>query len=151
MVRVTIAIGLAALLAACGGGGTPAAGNAAAGTSADATPGSVAELTGGVQGSNDCSKNPDFAPIYAGGTIKVCSSAHFDATAKTSGSTSYTTPAAPAAVLAWSRDQATRNGLAERMATDKMFSAARAGKLLMVMALPEGSGSRVTVNWTNPD
>jgi hypothetical protein len=37
------------------------------------------------------------------------------------------------------------------MATDKMFSAARAGKLLMVMALPEGSGSRVTVNWTKPD
>lgn len=147
MMRVTIAIGLAALLAACDGGGAPVAGNAATGSSAGATPGPVAELTGGVQGSNDCSKKPDFAPIYAGATIRVCSSAHFDATGKDAGTVAYGTSAAPAQVLAWSRGEATRSGLAERLATDKMFSAGRAGKTLMVMALPEGSGSKVTVNW----
>lgn len=147
MVRVTIAMGLAALLVACDGSGTPPAGNAVAGNGADATLGSVAALTGGVEGSNDCSRNPDFVPIYAGGTIRVCSSAHFDATGKDAGTVAYGTSAAPAEVLAWSRDRATRAGLAERMATDKMFSAGRADKTLMVMALPEGSGSKVTVNW----
>lgn len=147
MMRTAIAIGLMAALAACDGGGAPSGGTAAAGNGADVAPGSVAELTGGVQGSNDCSKKPDFAPVYAGATIRVCSSAHFDATGKDAGTVSYGTSAAPAEVLAWSRSEATRSGLAERLATDKMFSAGRAGKTLMVMALPEGSGSKVTVNW----
>ena len=147
MMRVTIAMGLAALLAACDGGGEPSAGNATAGNSADATLGSGSALAGGVEGSNDCSKKPDFAPIYAGAAIRVCSSAHFDATGKDAGTVAYGTSAAPATVLAWSRAEATRAGLAERMATDKMFSAGRADKTLMVMALPEGSGSKVTVNW----
>ena len=147
MVRIAIAIGLAALLAACDGGGVPSGGNAATGSSADAKPGLGADLAGGVQGSNDCSKKPDFAPVYAGATIRVCSSAHFDATGKDAGTVAYGTTAAPAEVLAWSRSEATKSGLAERLATDKMFSAGRAGKTLMVMALPEGSGSKVTVNW----
>ncbi|MCW3846873.1 hypothetical protein OF829_06445 [Sphingomonas sp. LB-2] len=149
MMRVTIAVGLAALLAGCGGGGT-----AAQGGNASAAPSlaSAAAVAGGVEGSNDCAKKPDFAPIYAGGVIKVCSSAHFDAPAKTAGTVSYTTPAAPAAVLAWSREQAGKAGLGERLATDKMFSAGEGTKrTLMVMALPDGSGSRVTVNWGKAD
>ncbi len=139
MSRVTIAVGLAVLLAGCGGA-KPAAN----------TKGSdiVTAVTGGVQGSNDCSRNPDFAPVYAGATIKVCSMAHFDATAKDAGSFNYTTPVAPAVVLAWSKEQAVKAGLTERLSTDKMFSAGEGSKrTLMVMALPDGTGSRVTVNW----
>lgn len=155
MVRMTIAIGLAALLTACGGGAS-SSGNTGAGsgtgTSAGATPDAVAALTGGVEGSNDCSKNPDFAPVYAGGEIRVCSSAHFDATQKASGSFSYATSAAPAAVLAWSKAQADKAGLAQRISTDKMYSAGEGTKRsLVIFARPDGAGSRVTVNWTKAD
>jgi len=145
MMRMTIAIGLTALLAACGGSASSTSENTTTATS-------IAAVTGGVEGSNNCSKNPDFVAIYAGGTIRVCSSAHFDATHKTSGSVSYTTPAAPAAVLAWSKEQAVKAGLPERMSTDSMVSVGEANKRTMaVFALPDGSGSKVTVNWTNPD
>jgi hypothetical protein len=158
--RIAMAIGLAALLAGCGGGNTSSTttttsttSNGTTTTSTSDSAGSVTALTGGVEGSNDCSKNPDFVPIYAGGTIKVCSSAHFDSTHKTSGSVSYTTPAAPAAVLAWSEAQAARAGLPKRMsAGTSMLSFGAADKRMMVViAMPDGSGSKVTVNWTNPD
>jgi hypothetical protein len=157
MMRMTIAVGLAALLAGCGGSpsttsATTTASSSSENGSAGASVGSVAAVTGGVEGSNDCSKKPDFAPVYAGGTIRVCSSAHFDAANRTSGTVSYTTAAAPAAVLAWSKEQAAKAGLAERLSTDKMFSAGEgARRTLMVMALPDGSGSRVTVNWGKAD
>ena len=155
--RTAMAIGLAALLTGCGGGTTSSStttttdnGTTRLSTSESAT--TVTALTGGVEGSNDCGKNPDFAAVYAGGTIKVCSSAHFDATHKTSGSFSYTTPAAPATVLAWSEEQAAKAGLPKRMSAPSMVSVGEANKRMMVVfARPDGSGSIVTVNWTNPD
>jgi hypothetical protein len=147
--RMTIALGLTALLGGCGGATTTTSTTTTTENTATST---VTALSGGVEGSNDCSKNPDFVAIYAGGTIKVCSSAHFDATHKTSGSVSYTTSAAPAAVLAWSKEQAAKAGLPERMSTDSLLSVGEASKRMMVViARPEGSGSQVTVNWTNPD
>lgn len=156
MVRVTIAIGLTVLLSACGGGsGSSTSSTSTTTTSAssnDSSMASVAALAGGVEGGNDCSKNPDFVPIYAGGTIRVCSNAHFDAMHKTSGTVAYGTSAAPAEVLAWSKEQAAKAGLTERLSTDKMFSAGEGTKrTMMVMALPEGTGSKVTVNWGKAD
>ncbi|MES2442683.1 MAG: hypothetical protein V4574_07615 [Pseudomonadota bacterium] len=155
--RMTIAIGLTALLAGCGGASTTATSTSTSTTTTtanttDATATTVAALTGGVEGSNDCGKNPDFAPIYAGGAITTCSSAHFDATHKTSGSVSYTTPTAPAAVLAWSKEQAAASGLSQRLANPTMISFGEGAKRsLVVIALAEGAGSRVTVNWTKAD
>lgn len=153
--RTMMAMGLAALLTGCGGAGTSTTTVTTSNgttTSTTTSTDSLTALTGGVEGSNDCSKNPDFAPVYAGGTIKVCSSAHFDATKKTSGSFSYTTPAAPAEVLAFSKEQATKSGLSERIASDKMYSAGEGTKRsLVVITLPDGSGTRATVNWTKAD
>jgi uncharacterized cupredoxin-like copper-binding protein len=150
--RVTIAIGLAMLLSACGGGSSSTTSSTTTTTTKDAAvPASVAALTGGVEGGNDCSKNPDFVPIYAGGTIRICSNAHFDAMHKTSGMVGYGTAAAPADVLAWSKAQAAKSGLTEHLSTDKMFSASEGGRTLMVAAQPEGTGSRVSVNWGKPD
>jgi ABC-type enterochelin transport system substrate-binding protein len=150
--RTTIAIGLTLLLGACGGGGSSSTTTASTSEPASDSAASATALAGGVSGSTECAKNPDFVGIYAGGTIKTCSSAHFDSTHKTSGSVSYTTPAAPAAVLAWSEDQAAKAGLPKRMSAASMVSVGEADKRMMVViALPDGAGSKVTVNWTNPD
>lgn len=156
--RVTIAIGLTVLLSACGGGSGSSAGSTSTATTAtsassnDSSTASVAALAGGVEGGNDCSKNPDFVPIYAGATIRICSNAHFDAMHRTSGTVAYGTSAAPAEVLAWSKEQAAKAGLTARLSTDKMFSAGEGSKrTMMVMALPEGTGSKVNVNWGKAD
>jgi hypothetical protein len=134
MMRLTIAMGLA--LAGCGSQ-----------TGTDSVQGKVAEIAS-AKGSNNCDKNPDFAPIYSDAVIKVCSSAHFDATGKDAGTVSYTTAAAPAAVIAWAREQAAKSGLTARIETDKMFSAGEGTKRTMAMFVrPEGTGSNVTVNW----
>jgi hypothetical protein len=155
MVRVTIAMGLTVLLSACGGGSSSSTSTSSTTTTTSkdaAVPASVAALAGGVEGSNDCSKNPDFLPIYPGGTIRICSNAHFDATHKTSGMVGYGTSAAPDVVLAWAREQVVKNGLPVRISSDKMLSAGQTnGRTIMTMAFPEGSGSKVTVNWSNPD
>jgi hypothetical protein len=154
MVRVATAIGLTLLLTACGAGSSssPSSTTTATASSNEISLGSAAALTGGVEGGNDCSKNPDFVPIYAGGTIRICSNAHLDSLHRTSGMVAYGTSAAPAAVLAWSKEQAAKAGLAERLSTDKMFSAGEGNKrTMMVMALPEGTGSKVTVNWGKAD
>lgn len=140
MARMMVGLGLAALLSACGG--RPAVDNTASATETRA-----AEILS-ANGSNDCKKNPDFAPVYTDAKISVCSSAHFDATGKDAGTVSYSSAAAPAVILAWSKEHATKAGLAERISNDKMFSAGEGQKrTIMVMALPEGSGSKVTVNW----
>lgn len=153
--RVMIAMGLTVLLSACGGGASSNTTSTSSTTTTAkdaAVPASVAALTGGVEGGNDCSKNPDFLPIYPGGTIRICSNAHFDATHKTSGSVAYGTTAAPEAVLAWAREEVVKKGLPVRISSDKMLSAGETnGRTIMTMAFPEGSGSKVTVNWSNPD
>jgi hypothetical protein len=135
--RLILSTGLVLALAGCGGGSQ----------SADGVQGKVAEIAS-AKGSNSCDKNPDFAPIYADAVVKVCSSAHFDATGKDAGTVSYTTAATPATVIAWAKEQAAKSGLAARIETDKMFSAGEGTKRTMAMFVrPEGSGSNVTVNW----
>jgi hypothetical protein len=101
-------------------------------------------------GSNDCSKNPDFAPIYAGATITICSSTHFDDTNKDAGSVSYTTSAAPAEVLAFAKESAAKSGFTVRIANETMVSADQAGKRrFMTMARVEGGTTKVVVNWSH--
>ena len=159
--RTTMAIGLAALLTACGGGSTSSStttttttGNGAVTTTSTSNSARIGRGADGrrARAATIAARTPISPPVYAGGTIKVCSSAHFEATHKTSGSFSYTTAAAPAAVLAWSKEQAAKSGPRRAHVDRRMLSIGEGNKRMMVVfARPEGSGSRVTVNWTKPD
>jgi len=101
-----------------------------------------------IAGAEDCGKKPVFVPLYADAKVTLCSSGHDDATRKDSGMLLYTSAAAPAAVLAWSKAEAAKAGLAERLTTPEMFSAGDGEKrTVMIMAAPKGSGSQVTLNW----
>jgi len=139
------ALGLTMLLAACGGGpdtsGTsnPAAQNVAV-AAAEGTP---AAQTAAVE----CTKKPDFVPIYGDAKISLCTSTG-DEGSQQSGTIIYTTAAAPNVALAWSREQANASGLGQRMLSETMYSAGETTKRsIMVLVEPEGSGTRVTVNW----
>ena len=150
MARWAIAAGLAALVAGCGGtGSAPTPGNATTPTEGTATANAVmSDARTASGGSNDCSKNPDFAPIYTGATPTVCSSTHFGNTGKDAGSFHYDTAASPAEVLAFAKASAERSGLTVRIANDTMVSAGEGNtRTFMTMALPDGTGSKVTVNW----
>lgn len=150
--RVAMSAGLALLLAGCGGGTTSTTTSTTTNTSsASREPASDAKMSDPMTasgGSNDCSKNPDFAPVYPGAKISICSSTHFDNTGKDAGSFHYTTEAAPAVVLAFGKEVATKAGLTARISTETMFSAGEGNNRTMAMFVtPEGSGSKVTVNW----
>lgn len=101
-----------------------------------------------IAGAEDCGKKPAFVPLYADAKVTLCSSNHDDATRKDSGMLLYTSAAAPAAVLAWSKAEALKAGLAERLTTPEMFSAADGEKRnVMVMVASKGDGSQITLNW----
>jgi hypothetical protein len=141
------AIGLAALLSACGGSGPdtattndPAAQNVAA-AAAEGTPAVVAAAT-------ECKAKPDFVPVYGDATITLCTSGAGVQPGHESGTIVYTTSARPRTALGWSREQANASGLGQRMLTETMYSAGEASKRsLTVIVEPEGSGAKVTVNW----
>jgi hypothetical protein len=139
------AILLAAMLLAGCGGGQPTA----ATTSVTSDGNTVTVATGGeAAAGTDCSAKPDFAPIYPGGTIILCNSAHMAATGKDAGSAIYRTSAAPATVLAWVKQQTAKSGLAPRIETASMFSAGEGNKrTIMTHVEAEGSGTRVVLNW----
>ena len=152
MARLAIAAGLTMLLAGCGGTSTTTT-NTTTSTDtlreqpADAKMSDPLTASGG---SNDCSKNPDFAPIYAGAKISVCSSTHFDNTNKDAGSVSYTTDAAPAAVLAFAKESAAKSGFTVRIANATMVSADQDNKRrFMTLARTEGGVTKVVVNWSH--
>ena len=152
MARVAIATGLAMLLAGCGGASTTSSTTTDTSTTSREQPvdAKMSDPLTASGGSNDCSKNPAFAPVYAGGKIIVCSSVHFGNTGKDSGSFHYTTDAAPAAVLAFSKESAGKSGFKVMVDTPTMLSVADGDKRrFVVIPMAEGSGSKVTVNWTN--
>ena len=139
------ALGLTATLAACGGGASnvstsdPAAQNVAA-AAANGTP--AAETA-----SAECSEKPDFAPVYRDARIILCTATGAEGTQQ-SGTIIYTSAAEPRTVLGWSRGQANASGLGQRMLSETMYSAGETTKRsIMVLVEPEGSDTRVTVNW----
>ncbi|HWU94758.1 MAG TPA: hypothetical protein VN029_04125 [Sphingomonas sp.] len=135
-------IGLALLLAACGGPKTtddPAAQNvidaASKGTSAAVAAGT-------------CAGKPDFVPIYKEAKIISCTSGDVAATGKRSGTVIYTDFASPSSILTWSKQQALASGLALSIEDGTSFSAAEGGKrTLRVMAETGTARTNVTVNW----
>jgi hypothetical protein len=155
--RVAIGAGLALLLAGCGGAGTTTTNTSTSTTtetsSASREPASDAKMSDprtASGGSNDCARNPGFAPVYAGSTMVVCSSTHFGNTGKDSGSFTYTTDATPAAVLAFGKESAGKSRLKVLIDTPAMLSVAEGDKRRFVMfPRAEGGKTKVTVNWTN--
>ena len=102
-----------------------------------------------IAGAEDCGKKPAFVQLYADAKVMLCSANRSDATGKDSGTIIYTSPAAPAAVLGWSKAEAVKAGLAEQLSTPESFSASEGDRrTLMVLAAPQGTGSQITLNWS---
>ncbi len=135
-------IGLAFLLAACGGPKTtddPAAQNvidaASKGTSAAVAAGT-------------CASKPDFVPIYKEAKIVSCTSGDVAVTGKRSGTVIYTDFASPSTILAWSKQQAMAQGMALSIEDGRSFSAAQGdARTLRVTAESGTARTNVTVNW----
>jgi len=150
--RVAIGAGLALLVAGCGGASVTVTNSTTASAAPREQPADakLSDPLSASGGSNDCSKNPDFAPIYADAKIVVCSSTHFDSDNKDAGSVSYTTDAAPAVVLAFAKESAAKSGFTVRIANETMVSAEQGGKRrFMTMARTEGGVTKVVVNWSH--
>jgi hypothetical protein len=143
MRQAVLAAGL--LLAACGGSPKTTDDPVGQNVAAAAAEGKPAALTAAT----DCGQAPpDFVPLYADAKISTCVSGPDGQETHVSGTIVYTTGAKPAEVLGWSRGQANASGLAQRMATDKMYSAGEEKRrsLMVVVDTVDGQ-TRVTVNW----
>jgi hypothetical protein len=143
MRQAVLAAGL--LLAACGGSPKTTDDPVGQNVAAAAAEGKPAALTAAT----DCGQAPpDFVPLYADAKISTCVSGPDGQENHVSGTIVYTTGAKPAEVLGWSRGQANASGLAQRMATDKMYSAGEEKRrsLMVVVDTVDGQ-TRVTVNW----
>lgn len=102
-----------------------------------------------IAGAKDCGKKPDFVPLHADAKVILCSASHDDRAGKDSGTLVYTSAAAPAAVLAWSKGEAGKAGLTERLSTPETFAAEEGERRkLLVMAGAQGTGSQVTLSWS---
>jgi hypothetical protein len=135
------------LLAACGGAPTTTV-TTGDGTTIKTGADGSAEVVVGNAATASCADKPDYVPLYADAKLLTCVSGKVEATGRTSGTLVYTSAAAPAAVLAWSKEQATKAGLSQRLSTETMFSAGEGNKrTLAVMAAGVESGSQITVNW----
>ncbi len=126
-------------LALAGCGGQPPATNQASHDSGSSA---------GIASAVDCSGKPDFVPVYADAKISTCTQGDVAATGRTSGTILYTSAAAPTTVLSWSKEQALRAGLALKLEDGMSISAMQGDeRTLKVMAMAQGAGSTVTVNW----
>jgi hypothetical protein len=138
--RIFMAGAMLASLGGCGESGETKAAN-------DAQPAKkVTEVLAG--GPMDCSKLPDFVPLYADAKVTTCVSGGGVDPGHESGTVIYTVAAEPAAVLAWYKNKADSAGLPKVISTDTIY-AAREGSKRSVMAMTEklAIGTRVTLNW----
>ena len=96
----------------------------------------------------DCSKLPDFVPLYGDARIETCVSGPGVEARRESGTVVYTTGATPDAIIAWYKDKATLEGLAPTLSTATMLSA-RDGNKRTLMAMVENvrGATKVTLNW----
>jgi hypothetical protein len=96
----------------------------------------------------DCSKLPDFVPLYADARIETCVSGPAGEPRRESGTVIYTTGATPDAIIAWYKDKATLDGLVPALATPTLFSARDGGKRsMMAMVETVRGATKVTLNW----
>lgn len=137
--RVTIAAGLALLMAGCGSPSSTVTQSADGGAKVESQGASV------TVNAKDCARAAH-APLYADARITTCVADH-QTEGEKRGSVIFITPAAPAAVLAWYKGEAQKAGLKLNIETNMSISASEGKKTLMVMAMPQGSETAVTVNW----
>ena len=96
----------------------------------------------------DCSKLPDFVPLYADARIKTCVSGPAGEPHRESGTVIYTTGATPEAIVAWYKDKAVLDGLAPALSTPSLFSARDGGKRSIMAVVETARGAtKVTLNW----
>ncbi|UZK65291.1 hypothetical protein [Sphingomonas sp. M1-B02] len=101
-----------------------------------------------VTAAADCSNKPDFVPIYDDARITTCISGEDGLPRHVSGNIVYVTAADPAKVLGWSRAQANASGLGQVQLTPSKYEAGEKSKRsILVVVEPEGTGSRVSINW----
>jgi hypothetical protein len=96
----------------------------------------------------DCSKLPDFVPLYADARIETCVSGPAGEPRRESGTLVYTTGATPDAIIAWYKDKAVLDGLVPALSTPTLFSARDGGKRsMMAMVETVRGATKVTLNW----
>ncbi|WP_066810447.1 hypothetical protein [Sphingomonas asaccharolytica] len=111
-------------------------------------PATAAAVAGASKSPTDCSKLPDFVPLYADARIETCVSGPAGEPHRESGTVIYTTGATPEAIIAWYRDKAAIDGLVPALSTPSLFSARDGGKRSMMAVVESVRGAtKVTLNW----
>jgi hypothetical protein len=96
----------------------------------------------------DCSKLPDFVPLYADARIETCVSGPAGEPHRESGTLVYTTGATPEAIIAWYKEKTAIDGLVPALSTPSLFSARDGGKRSMMAVVETARGAtKVTLNW----
>ncbi|MGN6820593.1 MAG: hypothetical protein ACTHJR_18200 [Sphingomonas sp.] len=111
-------------------------------------PATTASVAASSDAPADCSKLPEFVPLYADAQVETCVSGPAGEPRRESGTVVYTTAAEPGAVIAWYKDKAIGDGLVPALSTPTLFSA-RDGSKRSVMAMVETvrGSTKVTLNW----
>jgi len=105
-------------------------------------------LAGPAAPQSDCSKLPDFVPLYADARIETCVSGPAGEPHRESGTVIYRTGATPEAIIAWYKDKAVLDGLVPALSTPSLFSARDGGKRSMMALVETARGAtKVTLNW----
>ena len=111
-------------------------------------PTTPAAVMGAGEAPTDCSKLPDFVPLYADARVETCVSGPAGEPRRESGTVVYTTGATPDAIIAWYRDKTALDGLVPALATPTLFSAHDGGKRSMMAMVETARGAtKVTLNW----
>lgn len=142
--RFLLIMGCLALGACHGATSTDTGGNAAAGAADKAA--------AGAEGSADCPGKPDFAPVYPGAVIRLCSTPPAGMGGPQAGNVLYTTSATPEQVLAYVKDQTAKAGLSPSLSTANMFSASKGVKRTTMTHVEVKDGAtHVVLNWAATD
>lgn len=95
-----------------------------------------------------CAGLPDYAPLYPGGKITLCTQGEAGP-GQIGGAVGFTSPAAPAAVIALYRRTAAAAGLAVGLDMNQggsmVFSAQDGDRTLRIQALPEADGGSTAI------
>ena len=139
--RIFMAGAMLATLGACGEDD----GNAQAAN--DRGPTTTASVVASGSGPADCSKLPAFVPLYDDARVETCVTGAGEP-GRESGTVIYTTGAAPAAIIAWYRDKAKSDAMAEALSTPTLLSVRDAsGSSLMALVETVKGTTKVTLNW----
>lgn len=114
----------------------------------DRGPTATTAVAGAGSAPVDCSKLPDFVPLYADARVETCVAGPGGEPHRESGTVVYTTGATPDAIIAWYKDKAALDGLVPASATPTLFSARDDSKRSITAMVEATRGAtKVTLNW----